>query len=47
MHAVVHARLAAGEDEGFRALLPDFMYFAVLPYFGSEMADAEMKAARV
>jgi AcrR family transcriptional regulator len=47
MHAVVHAKLAAGEDEGFRALLPDFMYFAVLPYFGSEMADAEMKAARV
>jgi AcrR family transcriptional regulator len=47
MHAVVHAKLAAGEDGGFRELLPDFMYFAVLPYFGSEMADAEMKAARV
>jgi AcrR family transcriptional regulator len=47
MHAVVHAKLAAGEEEGFRELLPDFMYFAVLPYFGSEMADAEMKAARV
>jgi AcrR family transcriptional regulator len=47
MHAVVHAKLAAGEEGGFRGLLPDFMYFAVLPYFGSEMADAEMKAARV
>jgi AcrR family transcriptional regulator len=46
MHAVVHAKLAAGE-EGFRELLPDFMYFAVLPYFGTEAADAEMKAARV
>jgi len=46
MHAVVHAKLAAGEGEGFRQLLPDFMYFAVLPYFGSEAADAEMKAAR-
>jgi AcrR family transcriptional regulator len=47
MHAVVHAKLAAGEEGGFRQLLADFMYFAVLPYFGSEMADAEMKAARV
>jgi AcrR family transcriptional regulator len=46
MHAVVHAKLAAGEDSGFRRLLPDFMYFAVLPYFGPEAADAEMKAAR-
>jgi AcrR family transcriptional regulator len=46
MHAVVHARLAAGEVGGFRALLPEFMYFAVLPYFGAEAADAEMKAAR-
>jgi len=46
MHAVVHAKLAAGDESGFRELLPDFMYFAVLPYFGSEVADAEMKAAR-
>jgi AcrR family transcriptional regulator len=46
MHAVVHAKLAAGEESGFRQLLPDFMYFAVLPYFGAELADAEMKAAR-
>jgi len=47
IHAVVHARLAAGEDGGFRQLLPEFMYFAVLPYFGAEMADAEMRAAKV
>jgi AcrR family transcriptional regulator len=46
MHAVVHAKLAAGEESGFQALLPDFMYFAVLPYFGPDAADAEMKAAR-
>ncbi|HEX3323968.1 MAG TPA: TetR/AcrR family transcriptional regulator [Solirubrobacterales bacterium] len=46
MHAVVHAKLATGEDEGFRKLLPDFMYFAVLPYFGPDAAGAEMKAAR-
>lgn len=46
MHAVVHAKLAAGEDSEFRGLLPDFMYFATLPYFGPEVADAEMRAAR-
>lgn len=46
MHAVVHAKLAAGDESGFPRLLPDFMYFAVLPYFGPEVADAEMKAAR-
>ena len=46
MHAVIHAKLATGDEEGFRQLLPDFMYFAVLPYFGAEIAGAEMKAAR-
>ncbi len=46
MHAVVHAKLAAGDEDGFRQLLPDFMYFAVLPYFGADVAGAEMKAAR-
>jgi AcrR family transcriptional regulator len=46
MHAVVHAKLATGDNDGFRELLPDFMYFAVLPYFGAEVAGAEMKAAR-
>ena len=45
MHAVVHARLAAGEEGGFSELLPEFMYFAVLPYFGADMASAEMRAA--
>lgn len=46
MHAVVHARLATGGKGGFRELLPEFMYFAVLPYFGAEMASAEMQSAR-
>lgn len=46
MHAVLHAKLAAREDRDFRRLLPDFMYFAVLPYFGPDVADAEMRAAR-
>jgi AcrR family transcriptional regulator len=47
IHAVVHSRLATGADEGFRQLLPEFMYFAVLPYFGAEVASAEMQAATV
>jgi AcrR family transcriptional regulator len=45
IHAVIHSRLATGVDEGFRQLLPEFMYFAVLPYFGAELANAEMQAA--
>ena len=47
IHAMVHSRLAAGESDGFRPLLPEFMYFAVLPYFGTEAASAEMQAATV
>lgn len=46
MHSVVHAKLAAGDVDGFRALLPDFMYFAALPYFGPETAEQEMQAAK-
>lgn len=46
IHAIVHARLATGANDGFRELLPEFMYFAVLPYFGAEVAEAEMQAAR-
>ena len=45
IHAVVHSRLSSGA-EGFRRLLPEFMYFAVLPYFGADVAGAEMEAAR-
>jgi AcrR family transcriptional regulator len=46
IHAIVHSRLSTGATEGFRGLLPEFMYFAVLPYFGAEAASAEMQAAR-
>lgn len=47
IHAIVHSRLSTGANDGFRKLLPEFMYFAVLPYFGPEAAGAEMQAARV
>jgi len=47
IHAVLHSRLSTGADGGFRRLLPEFMYFAVLPYFGAEAASAEMQAASV
>jgi len=49
IHSVIHSRLAAGAGAGadFRRLLPEFMYFAVLPYFGAEVAGAEMQAASV
>lgn len=46
IHAVVHSRLSTEATDGFRGLLPEFMYFAVLPYFGAEAASAEMQAAR-
>lgn len=46
IHAIVHSRLSTGATDGFRELLPEFMYFAVLPYFGTEAASAEMQAAR-
>jgi AcrR family transcriptional regulator len=46
IHAVIHSRLATGGSDGFRQLLPEFMYFAVLPYFGAELAGAEMALAK-
>ncbi len=46
IHAVVHSRLATGAEDGFAGLLPEFMYFAVLPYFGAERARAEMDLAK-
>jgi AcrR family transcriptional regulator len=46
IHAIVHSRLSTGATDGFRALLPEFMYFAVLPYFGADAASTEMQAAR-
>lgn len=46
IHALLHSRLSTRNDQGLRELLPEFMYFAVLPYFGAEAASAEMQAAR-
>lgn len=46
IHAVIHSRLSSGAQGGFRRLLPEFMHFAVLPYFGAERARAAMEAAR-
>jgi AcrR family transcriptional regulator len=47
IHAVIHSRLATGGSDDFHQLLPEFMYFAVLPYFGAERASSEMQAASV
>jgi len=45
IQAIVHARLASGASSGFRELLPDFMYFSVLPYFGPAVASEQMALA--
>jgi len=41
--AVLHSRLAGRGSEDFAHLLPELMYLAVLPYFGAEVAAAEMR----
>lgn len=43
-HTFVIGRLSAGAHEGFRGLLPELMYLAVLPYFGHDAARVEMDA---
>lgn len=45
--AVLHTRLAAQQTDGFKRLLPELMYLAVLPYFGAEAAAAEMREDEV
>lgn len=40
--AVLHTRLAGERESGFRLLLPELMYLAVLPYFGAEAAAEEL-----
>lgn len=42
--AVLHTRLAARQTEDFIRLLPELMYLAVLPYFGAEVAAAELRS---
>jgi AcrR family transcriptional regulator len=46
IHVVLHSRLAARRHGELRRLLPEFVFVAVLPYFGTEIAHDEMKAAR-
>jgi AcrR family transcriptional regulator len=46
MHSIIHSRLSSARDAGFADLLPELMYFAVLPYFGPEAASDEMHAAQ-
>jgi AcrR family transcriptional regulator len=41
IHKLLHSRLAAGERDGFRKLLPELMFVSVLPYFGPAAARAE------
>jgi len=41
--AVLHGRLSSEKTTGFRQLLPELMYLAVLPYFGADAAAAEMR----
>ena len=43
IHSVVHSRLAAGECDGFRRLLGELLYVAVLPFCGPEAALVEMR----
>ncbi|MEZ5076479.1 MAG: TetR/AcrR family transcriptional regulator [Solirubrobacterales bacterium] len=43
IHSVLHSRLANREDGGLRELLPEFMYIAVLPYFGVDAARSELE----
>jgi hypothetical protein len=43
IHSVLHSRLAARRDGEFLELLPEFMFIAVLPYFGREEAGGELR----
>jgi AcrR family transcriptional regulator len=46
IHTIVHSRLAAGADRGFRELHGELMYVAVLPFRGPRSAREEMLAGR-
>ena len=47
IYGTLHSWLSSGANGGFRELMPDLVYQAVLPYFGPEVARKEMVAARV
>jgi AcrR family transcriptional regulator len=42
--AVLHTRLASGQTSGYIQLLPELMYLAVLPFFGTDAASAAMQS---
>jgi AcrR family transcriptional regulator len=44
--AVLHSRLAAYQTSGYLRLLPELMYLAVLPFFGTDAATAAMLSSR-
>jgi AcrR family transcriptional regulator len=44
--AVLHARLAAEQQDHYLRLLPELMYLAVFPYFGADAASAEMRTSQ-
>ncbi len=45
IYKLLHSRLAVGARDGFRELLPELMFVAVLPYFGLAAARAELDGA--
>ena len=46
IHTAIYSRLTKPDGAELRPLLPEFMYFAVLPYFGADAARAERARAR-
>jgi AcrR family transcriptional regulator len=42
--AVLHTRLSSERPTDFTRLLPELMYLAVLPFFGPDVASAEMQS---
>jgi AcrR family transcriptional regulator len=43
--AVLHSRLASNQTDGYIQLLPELMYLAVLPFFGTDAATAAMRTS--
>lgn len=43
--AVLHGRLAANQTSGYLRLLPELIYLAILPFFGSDAATEAMLAS--
>jgi AcrR family transcriptional regulator len=43
--AVLHSRLGSNQTDGYLQLLPELMYLAVLPFFGTDEARAAMQTS--